>query len=238
MGHRVAGACSTLVVVLGMCQPASAEVSGGSVHKTLETHDGAGHWTSSSSWDTVSGGGVTSALVFHDDVTGPAAHANLMFSFHTMDGSMTVISAHETDSITRKLFALIARACQMLGDSEAALRTCAQGLQLDAADAELWFRKAVVHRQRGEPAEAERCWRRILTLGRPEQFCSVDEGIYGHPTRRNLAVLAMEGGEHQEAIRLWAEVLAECPGDPEVIARLNELAPEHPALKGSVVGAR
>src|SRR5262249_1583432 len=125
-----------------------------------------------------------------------------------------------TDSITRKLFALIARAHQMLGGSEAALKTCAEGLSLDPDDAELWFRKAVVHRNRGEPAEAERCWRRILGLKRPEQFCSVDQGVYGHLTRRNLAVLAQERGDSAEAQRLWIEVLAECPGDREARERL------------------
>ena len=41
----------------------------------------------------------------------------------------------------------------------------------------------------GQPAEAETTWRRILTLKRPEQFCSVDQGIYGHLTLRNLAAL-------------------------------------------------
>jgi tetratricopeptide (TPR) repeat protein len=91
------------------------------------------------------------------------------------------------DSITRKLFALIAWAYQMLGDTAAAFRTCAEGLGIDSDDAELWFRMAVVHRHRGESARAEDCWRRILTLTRPERFCSVDQGIYGHLTRRNLA---------------------------------------------------
>ena len=67
-----------------------------------------------------------------------------------------------TDSIVRKLYALIARAHQMLGHSQAALDTCAEGLKLDPGDAELWFRKAVVHRHRGESGEAEECWRRIL----------------------------------------------------------------------------
>jgi tetratricopeptide (TPR) repeat protein len=122
-----------------------------------------------------------------------------------------------TDSIVRKLFALIARVHQMTGDSQAALRTCAEGLRLDHEDAELWFRKAVVHRQRGESTEAESCWRRILTLHRPDQFCSVDQGIYGHLTRRNLAVLAAERGDMAEAEKLWAEVLAECPGDREAL---------------------
>jgi tetratricopeptide (TPR) repeat protein len=128
-----------------------------------------------------------------------------------------------TDSITRKLFAQIARVHQMLGDSRQALQTCAEGLNLDAEDAELWFPKGVMHRHRGESTEAERCWTRILSLKRPDQFCSVDQGIYGHLTRRNLAALAAERGDHAGAEKLWAEVLAECPGDREALAQLERL---------------
>jgi Tetratricopeptide repeat len=80
-----------------------------------------------------------------------------------------------------------------------------------------------VHRHRGESAEAKRCWRRILSLHRPDQFCSVDQGIYGHLTRRNLAALATERGDHAEAERLWNDVLAECPGDREALAKLGRL---------------
>jgi glycosyltransferase involved in cell wall biosynthesis len=130
-------------------------------------------------------------------------------------------SSAPTDSITRKLFALIARAHQMLGDSGAALRVCAEGLRLGPEDAELWFRKAVVHRNRGESAEAERCWRAILGLRRPEKFVSVDMGIYGHVTRRNLAA---ERGDRDEASRLWRAVLVECHGDHEALRRLEALA--------------
>ena len=46
-----------------------------------------------------------------------------------------------SDSIVRKLFAYIARAHQMRGESATALETCARGLKLDPEDAELWFRK-------------------------------------------------------------------------------------------------
>ncbi len=126
-----------------------------------------------------------------------------------------------TDSIVRKLYALIARAHQMLGDLEAGLRTCADGLWLDPEDAELWFRKAVLHRQRGEFSEAEGSWRRILSLKRPDQFCSLDQGIYGHLTRRNLAALAAARGDSREAERLWHEVLAECPGDRDALAKIG-----------------
>ncbi len=127
------------------------------------------------------------------------------------------------DSITRKLFALIARAHQMMDDTEAAILACAEGLALDPEDAELLFRKGVVHRRRGERAEAENCWRRILTLRRPERFASVDMGIYGHLTRRNLAVLAAERGDAAEEMRQWRAVLAECPGDREAVSRLGRL---------------
>ena len=109
----------------------------------------------------------------------------------------------------------------MLGDLQSALQTCAEGLSLDDENAELWFRKAVAHRHNGEPAEAEQCWRRILTLSRPKKFASLDQGIYGHLTRRNLAALATERGDIEEAQRQWQAVLAECPGDREALSRLN-----------------
>lgn len=60
-----------------------------------------------------------------------------------------------TDSITRKLFAPLARVQQTLGDTEAAPRTCAEVLSLEPDDAELWFRRGMAHRHRGEPGEAE-----------------------------------------------------------------------------------
>ena len=61
------------------------------------------------------------------------------------------------------------------------------------------------------------------------EFSSVDQGIYGHLTRRNLAALAAERGDHAEADKLWTEVLAECPGDREALAKLKQLPPVEPA---------
>jgi hypothetical protein len=75
------------------------------------------------------------------------------------------------------------------------------------------------HRKAGQAAEAEACWRRISTGKRPDQFCSVYQGILGHLTHRNLAVVAKERSDHQEVQRLWQLVLTECPGEPEATAR-------------------
>jgi hypothetical protein len=60
-------------------------------------------------------------------------------------------------------------------------------------------------------------------LGRPEKFSSVDSGIYGHLTRRNLARLVEERGDLAEAARFWGQILTECPGDGEAAAARRRL---------------
>ena len=116
-----------------------------------------------------------------------------------------------TDSITRKLYALIARCHQMLGDLPGALAVCAEGLTFDPEDAELLFREAVVRGRRARLRRPSPAGDGSLTLRRPEQFASVDQGIYGHLTLRNLAALAAERGDRVEAKRLWKSVLARMP---------------------------
>ena len=131
-------------------------------------------------------------------------------------------------SITAKLHALLARTLQNLDRPEEALEACRRGLVLEPDDAELLFRRGLLHRQGGDTDAAEVCWRRILELRPPERFCSVDTGIYGHLTRRNLALAAADRGDADGARRLWRAVLDECPGDAaarEALDRLDDLAP-------------
>jgi GT2 family glycosyltransferase len=130
-----------------------------------------------------------------------------------------------SDSITRKLFALIARCHEKLGNPARALAVCTEGLSFIPEDAELLFRKAFAHRQLGQSVEAEAAWRRILELKRPENFCSHDQGIYGHLTLRNLAVLAEERGDGSEASRLWQAILTECPGGSLAVAGADARRP-------------
>ena len=133
----------------------------------------------------------------------------------------SLASSAPADWITRKLHALIARAHRLLGEPERALAACAVGLADDPDDAELLFRKGVLHRLQGEPAEAGACWRRVLTLRRPERFASVDAGIYGHVTRRNLARLAEEQGDRAEAAQYWSGILAKRSDDAEAARALS-----------------
>jgi GT2 family glycosyltransferase len=130
------------------------------------------------------------------------------------------------DSITPKLYAQIARSHQALGDLTAAQETCAEGLRAAPDDAELLFRQGVARRLAGDAAGAESSWRRLLTLRPPEQFRSVDAGIYGHLTRRNLAKLCEDRGDLGAAVRFWNGVLAELPGDREALAARARLAPQ------------
>jgi tetratricopeptide (TPR) repeat protein len=129
-------------------------------------------------------------------------------------------STTPTDSIVRKLFALIARSHQMLGDTREALRACARGLELDPDDAELWFRKAVVHRHRGESSQADQSWRRILSLHRPNEFCSLDQGIFGHLTLRNLAFCrTVHWYLDLSSLLFLSPFLASFPSSPRILRR-------------------
>ena len=143
-------------------------------------------------------------------------------AIHYLEASLAGSAAE--DSITRKLYALISRAHQGLGDTLAALAVCGQGLEVDPQDAELWFRKAFVHRQRGEHESAEACWTTILGLRRPTKFSSVDMGIYGHLTHRNLAVLALERGDVAKAIAHWKAVVGERPNDLAALQQIKQLS--------------
>lgn len=118
----------------------------------------------------------------------------------------------------RELHVYLATAHQLLGKWDAALEACEAGLAAAPDDGELLFREAVVRYQLGDKVGAGDRWRRILELGRPERPTCVTPEIYGHLTRRNLAMLAEERGAHLEAFGLWSEVLAECPNDPQAIS--------------------
>jgi glycosyltransferase involved in cell wall biosynthesis len=129
-----------------------------------------------------------------------------------------------TESIACKLFAMIAWTNQILMRYDESWRVCEEGLFYFPEDAELLFRKAVAQRYRGNTDDAEACWTRILSLGPAKTLYNVDPGIYGHLTRRNLAIIAGERGDREAADTHWRAVLAECPGDAAATGQLTHAA--------------
>ena len=67
-----------------------------------------------------------------------------------------------TDSIVRKIYALIARVHQIMGNLQEALRTCARGSGPRPRGRRVVASQGGIASAPGESAEAEQCWRRIL----------------------------------------------------------------------------
>jgi hypothetical protein len=83
------------------------------------------------------------------------------------------------DSITRKLYALIARSHQMLGELSAALRTCADGLAIEPQDAELWFRKGICAGNAASRPRRRRAGGGSSLCGAPSGFAVSTRGSTG-----------------------------------------------------------
>lgn len=125
------------------------------------------------------------------------------------------------NSIVPKLYALISQAYEMIGRHDQALALCDAGL-LAGDDGELLFRKAALLRRSGRVSDAEECWHKILRTKFSNRFASVDIGIFGPLTLRNLAILAEEQGDATKARRLWQRVARLCPDDADVRAKLTD----------------
>jgi glycosyltransferase involved in cell wall biosynthesis/Flp pilus assembly protein TadD len=116
-----------------------------------------------------------------------------------------------TDSIVRKLYALIAQCQRGLGQKAEALETCCAGRELFADDLELLFQEALARRALGETRLAIALWEQCLVPRKPEYFASVNTGLGGHITRHNLAGAYFEMQQPQQAEHHWREALAERP---------------------------
>jgi glycosyltransferase involved in cell wall biosynthesis len=138
--------------------------------------------------------------------------------------TLSLAKCGPTLSISCKLFAMIAWTNQLLTRYEESVRVSSEGLSYFPDDGELLFRKAIALRYLHRVSEAEACFTRILSLGRPKKFYNVEPGIFGHMTRGNLALIAEERGNHAAAKDHWRVVLAECPGHAEALRRLAQTA--------------
>jgi tetratricopeptide (TPR) repeat protein len=116
-----------------------------------------------------------------------------------------------TDSIVRKLYALIAQCQRQLGRRPEALAACREGRRHYPEDVELHFQEGMAHREGGNRAGAEAFWLRCLDGAEQPHFESVHVGIRGYLTRNNLGHLYAEQGRHAEAEAQWRAAVAEKP---------------------------
>jgi GT2 family glycosyltransferase/Flp pilus assembly protein TadD len=114
-----------------------------------------------------------------------------------------------SDSIVRKLYALIVQCQRQMGQTAEALATCKAGRQLYPEDVELLFQEGLVHRERGDLVRAEACLLQLLETKEAAHFASVDTGLRGYKAHHNLAVLYHEQGRLAEAEAQWRAAVAE-----------------------------
>jgi tetratricopeptide (TPR) repeat protein len=131
--------------------------------------------------------------------------------------------SHPSDSIVRKLHALIVQCHRRLERTSEALEACRSGRMVYPDDAELLFQEGLILRGLGDRAGAEACLLRLLQSREDDHFASVDPGLRGYKARHNLAVLYQEQGRVIEAEVQWKSVTEERPEFTPARLGLGEL---------------
>jgi GT2 family glycosyltransferase/Flp pilus assembly protein TadD len=114
-------------------------------------------------------------------------------------------------STRAKIFAMLARGHQRLGERVAALAACRAGLREQPDDPELLFFEALLLRETGDYAAAEASLRRLLAAPVSLRFGAGDPGLRGHKARHLLGEVCREQGKHSEAEQEWRRSVDERP---------------------------
>ncbi|HKB40816.1 MAG TPA: tetratricopeptide repeat protein, partial [Gemmataceae bacterium] len=117
-----------------------------------------------------------------------------------------------SDSIVRKLYALIASCHRALGQHKEALATFAEGRSVCPGDAELLFSEARLLTDLGDFRAAEASCLELLASRPGQHFASVIPGLRGFRGRELLANIYDRQQRHQEALAQWRLVTGEWPG--------------------------
>src|SRR6185295_14766772 len=124
----------------------------------------------------------------------------------------SLADSEPSDSIVRKLYALIAQCHRNLGQKQEALAVCREGLQQFTADLELLFQEGVALSELGDVAGAIRSWEGCLATPKGKHFASLNTGLSGHITRYNLVMAYRTSGRDQDAETQWRLAVTERPG--------------------------
>jgi GT2 family glycosyltransferase/Tfp pilus assembly protein PilF len=121
----------------------------------------------------------------------------------------SLAGSHPSDSIVRKLYALIAGCHRTQGELPQALMACQEGRRHYPDDTELLFIEAQLRRDQGDLSGAETCLTRLLDCRPAAHFASIDKGLRGYKARHNLAVVYYQQSRRAEARVQWQLALAE-----------------------------
>jgi GT2 family glycosyltransferase/predicted Zn-dependent protease len=143
-----------------------------------------------------------------------------------------------TDSIVRKLYALLAQGHRQLRQTDRALAVLADGLRVCADDPELLFVEGLARRDAGDFVGAKAALQRLLQTTPGAHFASMDPGLRGYKGRHNLGVVCRQLGEADEAEALWRQVAAERPDFAPAWIELAELHLERQEWDGLEESAR
>ncbi len=135
----------------------------------------------------------------------------------------SLAQSHPTDSIVRKLYALIVQCHRRLEQPTAALEFCRNGREVYPEDAELLFQEGLILRGMGDWTGAEARLKQLLDSRERDHFASVDPGLRGYKARHNLAVLYQDQGRLDAARAQWQAVVAERPDFTPAWLGLGEL---------------
>jgi glycosyltransferase involved in cell wall biosynthesis/tetratricopeptide (TPR) repeat protein len=116
--------------------------------------------------------------------------------------------SHPSDSIVRKLYALLAQSHGRLGQHAEALAVCREGRAVYPEDTELLFEEGLL-RERDDPDGAERCWLTLLETKPGAHFASIDPGLRSYKALHRLAVLYHQRGRYAEAESRWRQAVTE-----------------------------
>lgn len=123
----------------------------------------------------------------------------------------SIIRSHPSDSIVRKLYALLVQAHKRLTHLQSALGICQRGRQVYPHDAELLFQEGLLLRDLGDLPGAAKTLEQLLQTKEASHFASIDVGLSTYKARHNLAVIYRDMGRIPEAIRNWQVVLQQSP---------------------------
>jgi GT2 family glycosyltransferase/Flp pilus assembly protein TadD len=132
--------------------------------------------------------------------------------------------SHPSDSIVRKLYALLVECHRKVGQSDLAAQACSEGLRIYPDDAELLFLDGLIHRDRGDFRAAACSWERLLAAKAAAHFASVDAELRGSKGKNNLAVVYRQLGRTADAELLWQQIANEQPDFAPAWLGLGEVA--------------